>query len=859
MNEDLEECRRRLSMPELLRRIGLDKSVGPKADGTGSGHCPFGEHHKHGDENKSFALKLNPRTGHYYGKCFAACGTFDDVELIKRHFNLATFGDALEKYCELAGVEFAADVLPDWDACVSAFSDAKLKEIAAWRRYSLEFLARFKKEGAIGWYRGRVAFPVIDNTGRMVAVHCCRPHSKDWIYVPRGQQAWPFIIGSLDAPGRVIAAESTWDGLDYLDKFGGTGGVIISRGATNASRMAKALEPGKTVYVLMQRDEKCEHWLRDLCAAGKLIVKTVRVPEKFNGKKIHDLNDWTRAGATADDWWLAMEAAEIVATPQGNIQADGSKDDAAVADLAAERGPEPGSEPEEEPGEEIPPFPIDCLPPVLRDMAEFVAKLHGNTAMTGTIALACASAAPGGGIKVRNGRYHTTPPNLFTFICKGSASGGSQAAGLLAKPILDEHKKIRREFEEKERAIIESEIERLQGRYELLKRKLGNEDATDLDREAVSAEMGTIKVNLKKLREREALLLYVSNATPQALQAYLARHDETIFHYEPDMGMAMAILTGQNEKGADSSKMLQLELWLKGFSGKDPTSQLRLTTGHQQLDDACIAVLMLMTPDKPKVLYRDQRLIESGFLPRAIIIDPKARAQPWTAAKETMMAQLDEQHKRIKEEYHAAMAAVLHQYRFFPERRTEEGRLHPEPYVIEMDPQAKQFDIEDYNKTVGAFPPGKECPFEGRRNEIAIRIALTLYIFSCIDFKRDENGKLRAVVFAHKDGQFLTGEWMEKALKLMDYFDWHQRKFRLLGESKEEEKKWLQIREMIHDRGRGVGITLRATYKGGKVFGDRQEAKTAMDGFVKDGRVLAKPPQSTGGRPTIVYVLPDWK
>jgi hypothetical protein len=265
MTEELEECRRRLPFPELLRRLGLGKSVGPNADGTGSAHCPHAERHKHGDENKSFALKLNPRTGRYFGKCFAGCGVFDDCEFLKRRFNLATFGDALEKYRELAGVN-SAEALPDWDGCIAALSDARLKEIAAWRGFSLEFLSRFKKQRCIGWYKGCVAFPVCDNTGKLVAIHCCRPRSKKWFYEPKGKEAWPFIIGEVAGPEHVIVAESTWDGLAYLDKSGETGGVIISRGKEFGRRTALALEPGKIVYALMQHDKECEHWLQELCA-----------------------------------------------------------------------------------------------------------------------------------------------------------------------------------------------------------------------------------------------------------------------------------------------------------------------------------------------------------------------------------------------------------------------------------------------------------------------------------------------------------------------------------------------------------------------------------------------------------------
>jgi hypothetical protein len=151
MNEDLEECRRRLPLYELLRALGYgDYEVGKRI------RCPFKERHKHSDKDPSFIIRFNPQTGRYHGKCYAICGAIDEIKLIQGHFSLTTFVDALKQYCELAGVKSSVEVLPDWDVCVDALS---------------------------------------------VAIHCCRLHSKKWFYQPRGAKAWPFIIGDSPAQG----------------------------------------------------------------------------------------------------------------------------------------------------------------------------------------------------------------------------------------------------------------------------------------------------------------------------------------------------------------------------------------------------------------------------------------------------------------------------------------------------------------------------------------------------------------------------------------------------------------------------------------------------------------------------------
>jgi hypothetical protein len=272
----------------------------------------------------------------------------------------------------------------------------------------------------------------------------------------------------------VIATESTWDGLDYLDKSGETAGVIISRGKEFGSRIALALEPGKIVCALMQHDDACEHWLQELCAPGKLTVKAVRVPEKFNGaEKIHDLNDWTRAGATPDDLWRAVRAAEIVATP--TLQSNGAspadtKESSADFQAATVKIELEESEEFEEPEKTA--APIEYLPPVLRDMAKATAELYGNTAMSAAILVPAASADIGKGIITRDGRGHITPANLFSLISKVSGSGGSETARRIMRPLTNYHYKLHREFEEDELPEIEARIQVVTAEMEILRAQL---------------------------------------------------------------------------------------------------------------------------------------------------------------------------------------------------------------------------------------------------------------------------------------------------------------------------------------------------------------------------------------------------
>jgi hypothetical protein len=216
---------------------------------------------------------------------------------------------------------------------------------------------------------------------------------------------------------------------------------------------------------------------------------------------------------------------------------------------------------------------------------------------------------------------------------------------------------------------------------------------------------------------------------------------------------------------------------------------------------------------------------------------------------------MDDQHKRAFENYHVGFSKVIERFRFFEERRKrEEEKSNPEPYLIDMDEEAKQLDIDDYNQTIAPFGPGEEHPFETRRNEIAIRVALVLYVFSCIRFERDSDGKLEAIVFAHEEGRFLTGEWMKKSLELMDWYDRQQKEFRLIGESREEDRQRQMITAMIMERG-GREVKERELYHGRKVFRDKKETQKAMNKFVA-ARQFLRCRRKGAGQAGFVYTLP---
>jgi putative DNA primase/helicase len=193
----------------------------------------------------------------------------------------------------------------DWCACVDACTDKHVEQIATWRGYSLEFVKELREKGRLGIYNGMVAFPV-HNGGKVVGTHY-RLKDGNWLYFPKGIRAAPIVFGDLIPGEPVHVSESTWDGLDYMDKSGERDGVIITRGAGNAKLGAALIPQGSTAFLWTQNDEPAAMWEREFVTNAKCAVKRVNIPAPHK-----DLNDWTRGGANANDLLDALIGAETL-------------------------------------------------------------------------------------------------------------------------------------------------------------------------------------------------------------------------------------------------------------------------------------------------------------------------------------------------------------------------------------------------------------------------------------------------------------------------------------------------------------------------------------------------------------------
>jgi hypothetical protein len=199
---------------------------------------------------------------------------------------------------------------PDWKKDY-ALADSDLKELAAWRGYSISFCSWLNDHQLIGRQNGLWAFPVYHD-GVIVSVHVRHDKNK-WIYRPRlkdiGVALNPLVIGDLDSAQKVFSGESQWDLFSVLERLGIHHGEAIAgiatRGAQNGS-LVGTLEIKAELYLLPQNDEAGRAWLEHAAGVLSCTMRILSVPSIY-----HDVDDWLRAIKDIAEFIEAIRNAQI--------------------------------------------------------------------------------------------------------------------------------------------------------------------------------------------------------------------------------------------------------------------------------------------------------------------------------------------------------------------------------------------------------------------------------------------------------------------------------------------------------------------------------------------------------------------
>jgi AAA domain len=161
-------------------------------------------------------------------------------------------------------------------------------------------------------YDDRIAFPIRDESGAVVAAHYRLKNGK-WIREPTGFETRPIVIGELLPGDPVHLFESQSDAFAFIDLSGERTGIVITLAAGNGALVKGLIPKNSVVYAWKQNDElkkgkrAGDEWLKAACENTESTVKWAKIPAAHK-----DLDEWVKADATAEDLLSAMLKAEVV-------------------------------------------------------------------------------------------------------------------------------------------------------------------------------------------------------------------------------------------------------------------------------------------------------------------------------------------------------------------------------------------------------------------------------------------------------------------------------------------------------------------------------------------------------------------
>jgi hypothetical protein len=476
-------------------------------------------------------------------------------------------------------------------------------------------------------------------------------------------------------------------------------------------------------------------------------------------------------------------------------------------------------------------FPLDALPPILRDMASAIAEVSRVPLdMVGPCILATASACLGQGIEVRSAPGMRSAGNLFLLLVKPSGAGGSVAYRFATAPLRGYQAEALRAFDEVTKPKLERERATLRADYEkaLSDRKTArkNDDGDGVAR--AEEELDRLQIELAAVEvQLVPPIIWLNDCTPERLASLMAGRGETLAHFDPDGADSVAgilgVRYGNGDHAADS-------LHLKGYS-REAVSISRQGSGkggasNTFLVSPCLACFLVITPDIAKKLFSSERMLRGGLLARFLVVTSSARPQPWAVEAREVPGD-------VAGRYERAAFSLLNNY-----RNRALGELEP----IEMEAGAWDLFADHYRRYCERFDPDFSA-FEARHTENAVRLALVLHAWRNIEFPPGEP----ASVSAHKLP--LEMETARAALRLFDWFASHQAE--MLAPQREAMKagKFDKVRELCTRRNSWV-VSSRDLLSS-KLAGSAKEAEAMLAEWETQGRIVREHDEASpgGGRP----------
>lgn len=267
-------------------------------------------------------------------------------------------------------------------------------------------------------------------------------------------------------------------------------------------------------------------------------------------------------------------------------------------------------------------FPLACaLTPVLGELANAIAEsVRVDVAAPAAFIPAAISAAVGNAYSIQVSKGYCEP-NLsrYSIWCKPSGERGSETFRRLVAPLDDWIAKAEPDYVEK-RKSAEADALFFRKRAEGLEAKAGKcKHSSEVENLRGEARAARLRIPSMPMRP----VLYIGDVTSPALVRLMDECGGGSAVFSGDARQVADAILGQHrqDKSTDDSVFLRAH-------GGDPVDRARVGNGTdgelRRIKQPSLAMAICLQPDKFETLADRRDLIDSGFLPRCNLVQPRS-------------------------------------------------------------------------------------------------------------------------------------------------------------------------------------------------------------------------------------------
>ena len=246
------------------------------------------------------------------------------------------------------------------------------------------------------------------------------------------------------------------------------------------------------------------------------------------------------------------------------------------------------------------PFPLEALPPVLRDMARAVSiTTSTDVGMAGTAMLSAVGYCFSGMYRLAGKADHTEPPILYSIIIAQPSERKSPVMHFIKAPFDSFESKYNKDHRE-EMYKAQQDIKALEARVKAMEK----EDEPD------TAAIAKLRVQADNIRNTSPIHIAVDDITPESLAIELCENDSLLM-ISDEAGML------SNFNGKYSGGVPNLDLLLKAWNGEKYICD-RVIRGRSEIPRPYLSIAIAGQPYIWDNMMNDVAFRSSGMLARFV-------------------------------------------------------------------------------------------------------------------------------------------------------------------------------------------------------------------------------------------------